>query len=537
MWQPPPSLGYTNYTGPTVQTHRALETYDILYLIFEYLANADENVGSERIFRHWLANAARVSHSFSEPAMTILWRKLGDIGALFRIFSSVTRECIPDSNRFTHYFRGDIYADEWRRFKTYAGWIREASYDHYFGRVDQSVIVAVANLNNSEPLLPSLRVLHWRHCSPNEIQIPFLLAPPHIQTLDIAFGLDNTSERIDGIREPRLDALLGMMAVRTPVLEHFQLLGFLDPSLLLSVRNLSKVRSMSIAFHDLIPFFDTPTLHALCQMDSLVSLELQFRLSVNTKLSELYFPRLESLHVNCKAPELARLLHAMSAPRLTNLSVKAKIHNVAHPCQDITHAAKIRFGRSLRTFKLVINDSCRSWGGNRSALFDIIRPLLDLRDMLKLELSVNTAQYNMNDMQIEVIAQSWPFLEDLSIVVPPLTVLVTGITLDSLVHFATHCPNLSSLELQGLTPTLTLDFVAQRLRPHNLASLYIRGPDMQSWTRGKAQQVAGMLYGLFPNLALFPPPRAGYELSGKWKQVMKAYAGIRGEPFPDIESD
>ncbi|OBZ70831.1 hypothetical protein A0H81_09451 [Grifola frondosa] len=463
--------------------HRALLTHDVLLEIFEYMA---ATAGQRMI----LKACARVCTTFCEPALSVLWRDIGNMMVLFQLLKP--NFCLADETcyslpsyreQYPYVLRGDISPARFARFQKYARYVRtvECRPACIPGIIDYTVFQQLHFLNHEQPLLPSLQ----EYCC----------------ALDLR--LNNWFYEV-GYPASHIEQNLQNLAVKAPFLNSLTLYGAGFRS---DLTHLSAFKHLdSLNFGGSLFVLDFHLLRILAEMGQLRVLKadtVDLSLDFNVTLPVVVFQALECLSLSATTQQWIHLLSIISSPVLHTLSL--------HPTRDFTDVADIedyrhsldflssKYASFLHGLHLSFRLS-RTPPLTTSRYRYILDPLLSFYHLRSISIIFHhsSSALSLSENDVHDFAKAWSEATDICLIFQCAT---PAPALSSLIHFARHCPNLRSLRLNAL------DFCAvpavEQLHPfplHHLTHLSITDDFWNSRHIPDPMAAARFLDTIFPHL-------------------------------------
>ncbi|KAI0763013.1 hypothetical protein C8Q74DRAFT_1371964 [Fomes fomentarius] len=390
-------------------SQKVLTNSYLLYEIFDHLShNPESHAPAEGQLA--LARAARVGTTFSHPALAVKYTLVGE-----------------------------ITPENWARFRSYADRIRHVR-DDVIGHstIDQSFCVSLSRQLRGQLLLPRIRSLSYSYIvDPSNTYLSVLLSPT-LRNLSLAL-LYPPNEPIPN-RITAVNMLISTVFSDSSMLTHLRMafLGHSTPLRTL-VGRLRHLQELDLPGSFVLS--DAQTLRALADMDSLTTL-LSIQVQFTTEMIGVSgFRSLQVLSISSMAANLSRFLACVQSP-LRSLEIAGRMGSTPEWREEF--ATMIPKLESLTTLKIihlspedqVLDDSRLAW---------FIHHLLSLRYLESFELRARTVDLHVDDAELERVAKAWPRLTRLSLLLsrqPSASSLAS--TLHPLVHFAKHCPSLST---------------------------------------------------------------------------------------------
>ncbi|KAH9928386.1 uncharacterized protein B0H18DRAFT_1118059 [Fomitopsis serialis] len=362
--------------------------------------------------RRTLARMARVSSTFSGPALCALWSVIDDFEPLLRLLAcrrmvavesddsgSEDEESRPapeleiDFLDTRQVLEGDISPSDWERFQYYAALVRVCLYD-YDPTIDSSVYMQLSLRNGNKPLLPNLRYLKWQQQSCNGSELLYIIGPS-VRRLEFDYASKAWRSGRARRRDYALKALLDSASSRAP--NH-------------------------VYVHHVVEF---AALKMLSSLESLTSLRMDISHLRDTEETCDGFGRLESLTVEGDES-------TSSGAEVTTEGCRRRLENLQ------IHVKYPRLG-SL-TLRIAFK------GEDIPTVPEIIQPLFVMKDLEAFDFDFSSAAH-LSDTDVEEIIRHWTNLRSLQ-----LDHIFTAIepTVHSLDIIARGCPHLQELVLPSV---------------------------------------------------------------------------------------
>ncbi|OCH85395.1 hypothetical protein OBBRIDRAFT_314336 [Obba rivulosa] len=527
-----------------------------------------------------LANLARVCKAFSEPSLSVLWRRPSKSWSLGTIIYWSAHAIEWNSGAGIEVMSGHIVPEEWRRFQFYTRWIQEFAYnathpDGYFASTE--VLRALSHKNNGNPLLPALKRLYWHQYTREDTMSLFTLLPTSFEHLHLSY-----TPREDESSGTSLEAsiVLGIclseLASRAPRIRKLQLIDIPDlsgrwtqPFALFGSLNDVRIyipgdRSLS-----------TLRLESLSAVPHLTRLELKF-CRIEPIEPQITFPELKSLYIECLftgrglerdeavVTNIKALIRGLTAPTLRLLDIRNEIPAPYRDCLEFTRVACAQYTESIRSLHLEIKVE-NTTDVTCIPLLGFFVTLLDCRDVEAMSLSVDYEEaeenqgdgedgegseywadairspFILSDADLQSIAVSWPRVQTLSITTTSASKMAAAPAIHVLEDLARLCPSLQSIDL----PVLDIPYREElpRLTP---AACTVNRSDLQClrvqhllncgdhdwYTIG---EVGAYVYELFPRLRTVPFLLTARPNMNVWQLVMIQFAALKMRQFEEPE--
>lgn len=388
---------------------------------------------------------------------------------------------------------GEITPENWARFRSYADRIRHVR-DDVLGHstIDQSFWLSLSRQLRGQLLLPRIRSLSYTYIvHPSNTYLSVLLSP----TLrDLSLALIHPPNEPIPNQITAVNMLVNTISSHSPMLTHLGMVYLAHSTPLRTlVGRLPHLQKLDLPGSFVLS--DAQTLRALADMDSLTTL-LSIQVQFTTDMIRVSgFRSLQVLSISSTAVDLSRFLACVHSP-LRSLKIEGKMGstpewreefaNIAPKLESLTTLTIIHTSPSDE----VLDDSRLTW---------FIHPLLSLRYLESFDLRARTVDLHVDDAGVERVAKAWPRLTTLFLILsrqPSASSM--ALTLHSLVHFAKHCPSLSTLFLPQISDKMDAPLPLPLPVQRRLTSLSCyRHRDVKN---GGTAEIARALGEMFPAL-------------------------------------
>lgn len=514
---------------------RALETHDVLAHIMEHVAESGQPDTDS------LATLACVCSAFTNPALDVLWRDTNFENLVNVLRSSVQQfgSGGPLQTDFPVYvcrsllwdrmaqlmsrqlLKANIEPREWARFISYSKRVKYAYVD--ITRFHSSLFVHLSRQNDGKPLLPAVQELVWNQPGPLDTNILFFVSPT-VRTLNMYNSTDvgwhNGSEQCTGA-----DSVFGVtlreLLSRVPYLEEADLSCVEHSSFLVpTISSCRALRTLKISIGWIDDDLDDDFMPTLYQLKSLVSLSLsEFKMRRVQTSGRGALSLLERLHLRADILSITHLLPAISAPSLRSLRVNGDAENNNSSFHQLQSLVAAMSGWStLKDAEIVVTNG--NWRGVGISIAGFMGPLLKMPQLEDVSFHLQPPYFlpMFTTEDVRVMAEAWPKLRSLSI---SLGVIGDRPALDSIIHFAQHCPQLKRLTLPPFDCRTLNALDSYPILSHGLESLlFCQG----SLNILESLHVAVFISRIFPELVA---KRAQPSDDKGWKKVLEALGYIR----------
>ncbi|KAL1948552.1 hypothetical protein VTO73DRAFT_12627 [Trametes versicolor] len=414
-----------------------------------------------------LAQCARVSRVFSEPALEVLWEEQEGLELFFRILSSSIKMVdigtfgdrrVISSNRLANSFFlcGDIKEEEWVRLQYYANLVRVFTSQR--DSIDGLVAAALIQKLNGRTLFPRLKCLIWHRpfdAAASALLVMFL--SPMLRTVHLNIMETRPVERCTLTTYPSAAEYAYSSVLRTihscaPKVEEILLVAggyFCTVDRLREFRNLRVLALHNVVY--LTPVFDVcKTLPSLWHLD----IHMALRHFPDPELDDLPSSPVATLSpltlLELSGPPLmvVSAVDALNAPNLRSLSLSFVAN--ADAWKRCSASVVSRFGATLHNLEISVEGALRDVRPDVPYLLpDFFAPLFALRDLRMVEiLSHFNSPFAVRPQDLTDLATAWPQLRTL--VLPSGFVLKfappdPGLPITALETLAATCPHLELL--------------------------------------------------------------------------------------------
>ncbi|KAJ7845769.1 hypothetical protein B0H13DRAFT_2094861 [Mycena leptocephala] len=487
--------------APRQSTSQSIPPPEILEVIFRDLAHSilsgsgTASLMELHAVRAWLRAAALTCKDFCPVALDVLWQNLDNLTPLLKLLPS-----FKELNG-AHILSGAISSSDWVRFDCYAHRVRRVTYrtDSPSIEIHPSVYTALSILHPS--ILPNLDSVVFPssgRLSPHSFPDAILLAGLAVRHVELTSGAHPSFVPLFLVtlagRSPQLTSLK-LSGQSFAVLEH-TLSAFVELEILALTNMADQMSSNVLGSISLLKHLHSFSIH----LSPLTLIPVPFLFSVSN-LGTPRFATLKSLHIRCGIANSSSISILSSyiphgALQLLTIAVEPSSRFLTPTLPDqLFYNVADRWASSLQHLEL----------GDFGML-----SRHHYEDLLKLEkLRIFRARNTLmpiNAADIPVITAAWPHIHSLSIP------LATGLTIDSLRHFAQKCPNLTELEVTILTLDLPL-FTTTPVCRHPLRVLNVGDSPCPAATW---PVLARHLDRLFPQLRFL---RANENNKNQWVEV------------------
>ncbi|KAJ7707801.1 hypothetical protein B0H17DRAFT_1192234 [Mycena rosella] len=422
-------------------TTRVLEIPELLHMIFGFLGDPS-NAANACVCKRW-----------NSIALDTLWSEVEDLHRLFGLLGPLKQ--LGDSPDAPYAFIANPDADDWRRFTKYSARVRRLFFHAESGllRLSPTVFEDVARTRTSLNILPNVNTLSW--AGPLSLAVMFM----HANVKRFVLWLPDKFAVPDLPLQPQYDLLpfFRDVASRMPNLTYLDLrtnmpMHDMEVDLIFLLRSLAKLRKV------VFPRFECTTRIAetLAQLPDLGTLEFQYVPEqglgdpsdthvFRPTLAMGAFPSLWDLSLTISLNDGVQFMRNSFAP--TNLTAlyfdsylvesPAVVHELLSLLAETCHLLE-----SLGIVTLIGPNSPNEERIN----FSTLRPLLNFPNLLIFEI-IHQNPLDLTLEDLDQLARSWPSLKKLILNNEPAVSEHSTLTLQALLPFARHCPEIEQLGL------------------------------------------------------------------------------------------
>ncbi|KAH9927037.1 hypothetical protein B0H21DRAFT_886177 [Amylocystis lapponica] len=490
--------------------HQALHNLDVLTEIFHHM---DPTIPQAPLGRrcsssiNWadrrnLAIAARVSRTFSEQALSVLWRKLDNFAPLLRLLSTVVHTRGPWNHwRINNTDRNNLHqrrlsdmctmpysyyrlrdnkppdAAQWARFQRYARLV--SSIEHTLSTgvvVDARVFSWLARHDNGASPLPLLRKLVW--CRPSKYnKALFCIVSSSLACLEVEFNGSANPAKLSMAQQDKIyENTLRKLISHAPNLQELKISYTHIRPALGPMASCNRLRKLTLVLTSALDF---PVLDPVADLDTLTDLDIALPDEDPSNVSG--FRALQRLTVHGEVPQLVRFLSAISPLRLLEAEILFR--------ESKSEADNNALGL-MQT------------GNNVIGLVQAVtHPLLRLHTLECVRVRPRLCPLAWSDVTLYAMAAAWPNLRVLALQHRDWLRAAEIPSVYSLAVFARLCPRLQELHIPRMHPRLPLDTSVlgsvDSLPVHGLRVLRTK---CSSGVGVDPAALAGFLYRVFPRL-------------------------------------
>ncbi|PIL28940.1 hypothetical protein GSI_08987 [Ganoderma sinense ZZ0214-1] len=456
-----------------------------------------------------LAACAAVSHSFSEPALEVLWETMEGLSPLFAILRKSVEIISGQGSiwKMTFILSAPIDDQEWGRFVRYAQLVRV--YVNRGDNIDGLSSGALMAKTRGEPLLPRLQDLTWVRPIKHSSSLPLFLSPNlHSLYLDLSHDLNiERLQRGDDEQGPDYGKYAGGVTLQSVVsrASHIQDLTVHDATSPFSLETIGTFQHLRILKLHLV----SDLLSLSSCLKPLVTLET---LTIGMKhdaigdrldnmpldAAPLSLEELRSLQLIGPPKFVVAFLDHVRSPVLQRLDISTACDNVIwRRCMGITSSL---FSNTLLSLDVWLHDTPTDTSVRKFR--DLFSPLYPLRTLQKLNIKeFKQLECLITPEDISDIAKAWPDLRFLVLpwskpegrARPPMLPITA---LDSI---ARTCLSLKTLvlPLPDPSPLSDSELPSGFQYINNVTELQLRGG---KWKRKARDQCTRYLTHIFPRL-------------------------------------
>ncbi|KAJ6513423.1 hypothetical protein C8R45DRAFT_858067 [Mycena sanguinolenta] len=436
---------------------RVLDIPELLDMIFAFLDQTS------------VASTASVCKRWSEIALDTLWRDLSELHRLFGMLRPLKQS--GDSPDSPYAFTAAPDADDWARVEKYTRRVRRLTY-HYQTNPEgpclcPTVFEDVARTRTSLNILPNVNILVWN--APPPLAVIFM--QPTVK--HFTFWLPETIVPDDSHLPFFRDVVSRMPRLTTLDIRTNVPMRTIEDNVIFMLQTLTKLRKV------VVPRFwiTTRIAQTLQHLEDLGCVEFQYGSEqgcgdptdievFRPTLTTGAFPSLFDLSLTCTVEDCTSFMRQSSSPmNLTALYVDSRLiespgalHELlavlAETCQLLESLGIVTQVNDAEPLQ-VLADVPSEERINSSTL----RPLQNFPNLTIFEI---THQYplDLKLADLERLARSWPSLRKLMLNNEPVVSNECSLTLEALIPFVKHCPELEQLGLfiNASTAELPLDY-------------------------------------------------------------------------------
>lgn len=493
--------------------HSCLLLNEILSVIFEhFFVTADAST---------LAALARTCHTFTEPALDVLWRELATLSPLLQCLSSDlwVLQKGKQSGRKELCFRKPLLDADWTRFNYYKGRIRTLGQTVFrsgnacWYDVCTQTLRELSFYQHNTLLLPNLHSLNFRMLPPDAVPFARLFLGPSVAEVTISITSEDAESAIEV-----LSSLIPLLSPDILRLNIWSITGITRPcsAIFQLIQDLRNLRTLNIdlkhrGLHERV----TPLLGGLSSLDNLKMSLIQANHIPFYTTALGQFPLLTKFSfVVDDWASAATIMDSMDC-RFTYLAVTTQKEGTLSDLRTFNESIfRHRSVSSLSHLSLIDFETTLSDADdNESYVEDVFRPLFALVSLKHINLQFDVSA-NLRDSWYNDAAANWPCLESMSISSPNMGPIKAKMTLAGLIPLVKHCMKLESVRLrvdaQPFDPTQVEEVSNTNIQKLCLETYIIPSPG----------EVFNSLIRIFPNLEyVYQGSRFRASLSWPWDDV------------------
>ncbi|KJA28765.1 hypothetical protein HYPSUDRAFT_33119 [Hypholoma sublateritium FD-334 SS-4] len=432
----------------TLQSHRALETPELLNIIFGLLDH-QSNVANVQVCKFWF-----------NVALDILWRDVYDVRQLFAILSPLKGVLNRDGG-FEYEFKRSPRTSDWKRFEKYASHVRRLVY-YNNPSLKKSVLDELAHTRRQLEIFPNLQTLNW--CSSVNSGTLFMHNSVQKFVLHIGDRFPSSFEEVVD-RMPNLSRLHLDTAVPARIIEE---------DLTNMLQQLPNIRKITLPH-----FYSTARIiEALSRLPLLNTIKSKIDAGYGDSLDTASFkpimtagafPALHDLSLMTNFDDIASFVQSPFSPStLTHFRIQSDLVEMPDSIHRLASEVSKRF-QELKTLRIesirdysferdyTIEDFADTDCDGHNITLETLKHLFELRYLTSFEIH-HQYPLHITQQDIETIAFSCPALENLRLCTEPGFCMKSTLTLAALVPLAQHCTKLKSLGLfmdATIVPTMS----------------------------------------------------------------------------------
>ncbi|KAF8832831.1 hypothetical protein HHX47_DHR1001488 [Lentinula edodes] len=502
------SSSFSEFSIPKPEPIQVLDT-DIITLIceelqFETYMALDQQLRTKDHLaaRQGLLSFGLASKAFLEPALNVLWRTLSSVEPLLSV--------LPETSTIggKKMLVKQIAPKSWDRLRFYTSRVHIFDQRILLEEEESSIHTSVyARLGQMQPIFPALKEFHPAASISTSNSLMFFLSRT-ISTASLPAFLPHAQTTGDGDEGLDFGPSLSILAWKSPSIQTL----YLE-----SDAPYSGFAASIACFHDLrnlrivqISRYDSDFLSGIASLQKLSYLNLTLPENISLDVSGITsgFSSVKTLRVAGPPGEIHKILKLMSTTTLDELRLTCNLHSV----WEENRTGMPDLTRSLDRFSSLTVLEMSSISEIDLNLFDaqflwlLFSPILRLPQLQKLGYELPLF---LTDQRAAEMAAAWPRIETLSLTsetwgegIPPI---------ESLRHFAEHCPRLKSLEFPVRVNFVVVDLKPPPPPPPTLSMHALRNFRCILYDEVKSPAVVALhLYQIFPGLKWADGPGAGW---------------------------
>ncbi|KAJ3730108.1 hypothetical protein DFJ43DRAFT_1156202 [Lentinula guzmanii] len=451
--------------------------------------------------RQGLLSFGLSSKAFLEPALNVLWRILSSVDPLLSVLPETT---IVEGKKM---LVKQIAPKSWDRLRFYTSRVQTFDQRILSEKEESSIHTSVyARLGQIQPIFPVLAEFHPTiSISVSNSLMFFLSRTINMASLPAFFPHAKSSKDV----EEGIDygPSLSILAWKSPGIQTLYLesdarySGF--SASITCFHNLKSLRIVRLSH------YDSDFINGIASLQKLSYLNLTLPDNASFDVSDIKggFPSLNTLRISGSPGEIHKILKLVSTSTLSELRLTCNLHSVWEEnrtgmpdltrCLDRFSSLAVLEVSSISEIDLNLFDAQFLW-----LLFSPI-----LRSSLLRKLAYELPLF-LTDQRAAEMAVAWPHIESLSLTsetwgegIPPI---------ESLRHFAEHCPRLESLEFP-VRVNFVVDLKPPSPPPPTLFMHPLRNFRCILYDDVKSPAIVALhLYQIFPGLKWADGPGSGW---------------------------
>ncbi|KAL6303878.1 hypothetical protein BKA93DRAFT_826290 [Sparassis latifolia] len=466
--------------------HPLVSKPDVLREIFGHLGDTPRS----------LADSARACQAFFPHAVDVLWEKLDDPVPLLKTLGESLVEDKNEDGRGVYVLDGYISEEQWQRFHSYARRVRILTVVEENLTIHPSVYSELTFRARRQPVFSALVHLSWESVHPFGTHLLAFISSS-LHRVEIIYGPPYSMRERPAMKDRTLGRALCTLSSEAPFVYQLHLdASIFHSESLYAISHFTRLRELRIAS----AVSASEVVRCCGSLEELVNLQL-FNFTgaeVNDAPFVGGFDNLEELWVTGSSTTLAKLLRAVTSPRLRMAGIcftpEGGNWNDWRKCLALLSS---QFAGSLRQLGLRFHNNDES----DLHLMDFIHPLLDIHGLREVELEVEHPPAELTDSDVHDLASAWRDIEKLTVELRSNSMPMSPSAL-SLVEFARYCPRLVCLEFNPLNVLLPLPPPSPSCPLPSLASLEDLSIPYHLIPDTNEEQIARFLDSIFPNLDL-----------------------------------
>ena len=390
---------------------------------------------------------------------------------------------------FRQCFCSPISSQEWTRYKIYSQCIKSVSFSPRRWTIHPSALEYISKTNDGAPLLPALQHLKCKSISPLDFSINKFISST-LQVFRFAYksphGYEMSTHKA---REFHVQLLFDELSVKAHSLKHLTIVGIDQLSSMLPSSVCNRLCKVHLSIRSKL---DPAMLSMLASFQSLTDLSLIYS-DMGHSTSLVHMAALKRLHLYSHVDFLTRFFKSVRLPKIQSL--KINLARVQDP--DSSHPLSASIADCCaETLSLLHIHVCAGPPGTHETLTIFLEPLFRMRHLRSLKMDIEEWSSPLSGQDLQKLAEAWPKLTAIDIIYNSGGPREPH--LDSLLHFATLCPELRSIHIAPLSTVPIPNLDPFPILSHGLQSISFDHPSRSPITDPRG--VALFLDRIFPNI-------------------------------------